>query len=656
MKRKIIAILLCIALGMTLTACRSSGAAADDPMLLIPVEQPKIKHTKTVSTVDELLDAIAPNTEIVLYAGDYALQEASDYGAEGSEYYSWETDMNGGYALSLTGVNDLTIHGSGREATSILTASRYADVLRLTDCTNIRLEGFTAGHTEEPEAYSCVGNVLVLQDSAHISMHDLGLFGCGVIGLVAENTGAMELTDSSIYDCSHSAIKLNDASGLVVERCLFYDIGTAEVNGTAIFDMTKTGAVKITDCEIAENYVVNLLNLLGSGKLEIGNTDFIKNTVFDTVFYLYQDPRFVEEELPLEMTLHGNSFDSNEVIRWYTECPDESGIFAEKRAVDLNGTEILPDALNDANKGSVVTASTANTDLNQVHAATVDEFLGAIAPNTEIILDSTLYDLSTATGYGQTDGDYYYWNEAFDGPELVISEVDNLIIRGSGKDSTTISAMPRYANVLSFSACNNVALYDFTAGHTKEQGSCTGGVLFFRSCKNSSVEGCGLFGCGTLGVWAYTSDGLTVSNCDIYECSLGGVELNDCSNIAINSTTLRDLGGADLIIRNCTGLTVDGEALNGVSYRGGADIGTFKLTFAGMEARDITIDSSEVIDLRTLNGSVGVPVTYTSSNEDVLTVSGDLVKATVTPTGVGTATVTAVCGDSTFTTTITVTQ
>lgn len=59
-------------------------------------------------------------------------------------------------------------------------------------------------------------------------------------------------------------------------------------------------------------------------------------------------------------------------------------------------------------------------DQTQVHVSTVDEFLKALAPDTEIILDAEFYDLSTATGYGTQGGTYYRWEEVFDGVQLTI--------------------------------------------------------------------------------------------------------------------------------------------------------------------------------------------------------------------------------------------
>ena len=69
-----------------------------------------------------------------------------------------------------------------------------------------------------------------------------------------------------------------------------------------------------------------------------------------------------------------------------------------------------------------------------VHVSTVDELLAAIAPDTEIILDAEFYDLSTATGYGETGSTYYRWEEVFDGVQLTIQDVNNLTIRAEGDD------------------------------------------------------------------------------------------------------------------------------------------------------------------------------------------------------------------------------
>lgn len=180
----------------------------------------------------------------------------------------------------------------------------------------------------------------------------------------------------------------------------------------------------------------------------------------------------------------------------------------------------------------------------QVTVTTADEFLAAIAPDTEIILDATMIDLSTAAGYGETDGEYYQWREEFDGPGLYIVGVSNLTIRGASDDhnATVISCDPRYAHVLSFENCSNIHVKGFTAGHSKEAGACHGGVLAFINSQDVLIEDCGLFGCGTWGVWGENSRDIQVANSEIYECSTCGLYLSSCRDIQVDGTTFRDLG------------------------------------------------------------------------------------------------------------------
>ena len=206
---------------------------------------------------------------------------------------------------------------------------------------------------------------------------------------------------------------------------------------------------------------------------------------------------------------------------------------------------------------------------NQVTVTTVDEFLAAIAPNTEIIVDATLFDLSTSKGYGEAKTDYYYWAEVYDGPELYITAVSNLTIRGAGEDHTVnvISSVPRYSNVLNFFNCSNIMVKGLTAGHTEEPGYCQGGVLFFLNCQDILVEDCGLFGCGTLGVKADSSKNIQIINNDIYDCSVGGVELTNCDDVNVDGNTFRDLGGSEFRVYGCGTVTCNGERVHDFSPR-----------------------------------------------------------------------------------------
>lgn len=184
-----------------------------------------------------------------------------------------------------------------------------------------------------------------------------------------------------------------------------------------------------------------------------------------------------------------------------------------------------------------------------VHVSTADEFLAAIASNTEIIVDAELIDFSTASNYGDygiSEGNYR-WNEEFDGPELIIQNVTNLTVRGSGEERTdkVLSCVPRYADVLTFENCANIYVTHITVGHTQEQSQCAGGVLHFVSSQDILVEDCDLYGCGTLGVDADNSLNIQVINNLIHDCSYGGVQFSNCQNVRVDGNTFRDLGMED---------------------------------------------------------------------------------------------------------------
>lgn len=207
-----------------------------------------------------------------------------------------------------------------------------------------------------------------------------------------------------------------------------------------------------------------------------------------------------------------------------------------------------------------------------VTVSTVDEFLAALESDTEIILNASYFDLSTATGFGTASGQHYYWEEVYDGHQLTICDVSNLTIRAEGEDITahTVSARPRYAHVLNFENCASITVEGFTAGHTIEPGSCSGGVIGFRGCEDILINHCGLYGCGVVGVWAEQSQRILVTNCDIYECSWGGVYMVACREVSFNGNTIRDLGqtfdgefwpGTAFMLHDTTDITINGEKM-----------------------------------------------------------------------------------------------
>lgn len=499
-----------------------------------------VRNSVAVQTVDEFLAAIAPDTTITLQSGRYNLTTASNYGGDtGSDYYYWR-DVGDGYELVIKNLSNFEIQGAGMHATTIETDPRYANVIKMEDCANVWLNGFTAGHTRGNGG--CGGNVIELVECSSYEMSNLGLFGCGVVGLYAKMCGNITLRNSDIYECSSSAIQMELTNQLSIIDCDFYKIGTNTGSAYTVFFLTDCPAVQIEGCTVKDNISSYLL---ASPRSHVT----IRNC-------LIQENRFEHCALDIrsgDVILSSNQFRDNSIRKWY--------YYPSATAIDENGSSLTENMLDEM-YGTIDT--TPPQKQTEVHVSTADEFLAAIGPNKEIILDAETFNLSTAQGYGSSSSDYYFWQDTYvDGYELVIRNVNNMTIRGSkGKDHHTIEAVPRYANVLLFRACSNITVSGITAGHTKEPGSCTGGVLRFEDSDYIMVENSGLFGCGTKGIDGHDCGDFTVKNCDIYECSEGGMEFRNTSLIRLEQNTFRDIGGRNyMLVLDCTDVIMDGKVL-----------------------------------------------------------------------------------------------
>ena len=188
-----------------------------------------------VTTVDEFLAAIAPDTTIYLEPGTYDLSTAEGYGVSETERYHWDLRYDGP-SLVITGVDGLTIEGAGAESVTIAAVPRYADVLSFERCSGLTLRGFTAGHTEEKG--ECTGGVLYFDLCDNAAIEGCALFGCGIMGITASNCAGMNVSTTEIYDCAYGAVTLNDSTA-VFDGCDIHDNGGPDFQlygSTAVVD------------------------------------------------------------------------------------------------------------------------------------------------------------------------------------------------------------------------------------------------------------------------------------------------------------------------------------------------------------------------------------------------------------------------------------
>ena len=520
--------------------------------------------TVEVSTVDEFISAIAPNTEIVLKEGNYELKNAASYGGyTDSPYCFWEEQYDGPQ-LVIEDVNDLVIRGSGRDTTVIAAEPRYANVLTFSRCSNITLQGFTAGHTQEP-GY-CAGGVIHFMTTRNAAVDGCGLYGCGTIGIDAQDCRDIQITNTAIYDCSQGAVYLYGCRNVSFDGCEIRDHSSAtEASVGWLFWLDGSDDIRIVNSDIHDNYAQTMLQAGYSRNVVFAGNRVADNAFLSCVF-------FSERYSPV---VEGCTFENNSIFTWYPG----NGIFA----VDAAGNTLGIEDLQAMNRRSIAADESLLTAANPAdptalvepaedgayHVSTVDEFLSAIGNSRTIVLEAELYNLAEASDYGTPGGEYYFWRESYDGPELVINSVHDLTIEGAVAPGTnsaekhTICAEPRYANVLAFQFCDNVTLTNFTAGHTIEAGECSGGVFSFQNCSDIQLMSCRMYGCGTLGLETWNCHSVSASACEIFECSQGAVYLYMTDGVRLDDMNIHDVPSPAVAVYETGDVTWNGEALPG---------------------------------------------------------------------------------------------
>lgn len=527
----------------------ASPAQSEQPLEETPEELPE--GAVAVSTVDELLSAIAPNTTIVLREGDYDLSRASDYGREDLKgYYRWEL-VYGGCQLDLADLNGLQLIGQGE--VRILAQPRYAEVLHFSDCWNLKLEGLTLGHV--PEAGPCSAGVLFFDGCENTQVENCRLFGCGYEGVTAQGCEGLFLRESRIDSCSGGAVSASSCRDLRLEDCTIADCGQGQdLPAGSLIEAKHCVGLALVNCEITGNRVYRLLQNYWSRQTVMLGCRVADNRVLESMFLL--EGR--------SLTVDKCSFIHRSDERYYA---NGSTLFAKDPegedliSFDLDHMELARAEYEGPQEPETQTLGLPE-GMKEVQVSSVDELLAAIGPDTCIVLDEGVYDLSSASDYGAADGTWYHWDPCYDGYTLWVTGVKNLWIQGAGRDVTLISVSPRYAAVFFFVDCENLSLSGFTAGHSEAPGYCAGDVLDLDNCRNIRIDDCGLFGCGVIGICAWNCDDFAVCESEIYECSYQGAGFTNCRNVSFEGCGIRDcVDGNNRIFLASSTVTWNGQEL-----------------------------------------------------------------------------------------------
>jgi len=211
-------------------------------------------YTVTVSSVEELLEAIGPHVGILIKPGYYNLSEYIEdvWSKEGESWnaahpYVQLQKCYDGVEIVIRRVEDLSIYGDNENLTEIVIDPRYGQVLNFEECHNISLSGLTMGHTEIGE---CNGNVLDFYGCRNINLSAMDLYGCGVYGIGCfDGTGELYAYGSTIRDCSSGALQIGNGNG----RFEFHNCMLTGSEGFDCYEPTPYSELAFYECVFGDN-------------------------------------------------------------------------------------------------------------------------------------------------------------------------------------------------------------------------------------------------------------------------------------------------------------------------------------------------------------------------------------------------------------------
>lgn len=171
-----------------------------------------------------------------------------------------------------------------------------------------------------------------------------------------------------------------------------------------------------------------------------------------------------------------------------------------------------------------------------VNVSNARELVQAIKPDTVINLAPGTYNLTDAS---DITSQYVSWEDTFDGPQLNITDVNNLSIVGTANASDChLVVTPSYADVMQFYNCNKIKFSGVKMGHLKT-GGCVGSVLHFAYSKSISLTNCDIYGCGVIGLECNDCNSVNVNRSVIHDCSSNLVYLENTAYAVFNQVTFQ---------------------------------------------------------------------------------------------------------------------
>ena len=174
-----------------------------------------------VDDAEGLLEAIAPDTTVVLKPGSYDLsaylQKKWDEIGEGwnrKHPYAKISDTYDGVELLLEDVDGLVLLGASGDCmdTQIVITPRYSTVMRFADSERVTLANLSMGHTQGQGI--CYGNVLDFSDCSDVILANMDIYGCGDVGVyVLDGCKDFDILDCTLRECATGPVVTEDIGG-----------------------------------------------------------------------------------------------------------------------------------------------------------------------------------------------------------------------------------------------------------------------------------------------------------------------------------------------------------------------------------------------------------------------------------------------------------
>lgn len=192
----------------------------------------------TVRTAQELCNAIADDTEIILEDGQYDLGSITDT----SEYvgifdYGFEDRT-----ILIRNVRNLHIKAKNAGKAEIVVTYSYVPVLKLQYYQNISFSGIVMGHAINPG--HCDGAVISAEGGTYLTLDNCDLYGSGTYGVEASGISYLHVRNTTIRECTRGILWLENTGDCYFTNCSMRDNTGADMvnlNGTynVVFDQVR---------------------------------------------------------------------------------------------------------------------------------------------------------------------------------------------------------------------------------------------------------------------------------------------------------------------------------------------------------------------------------------------------------------------------------